>query len=72
MTDIINKKTFMIFLIYFFHDIEKENNLWNLSLGINKTALILAALEGNKEIVELLLRQKDIDINLKDITNQKH
>lgn len=62
----------MIFLIYFFHDIEKENNLWNLSLGINKTALILAALEGNKEIVELLVRHKDIDINLKDITNQKH
>ena len=27
---------------------------------------------GHKEIVELLLRQKDIDINMKDILNRKH
>ena len=27
---------------------------------------------GHKEIVELLIRQKGIDINIKDILNQKH
>ena len=31
-----------------------------------------AAENGHKEIVELLLRQKDIDINMKDILNRKH
>ena len=36
------------------------------------TALIYAACVGNKEIVELLLRQKDIDINFEDIKNQKN
>ena len=42
------------------------NDLWNL------TALILTAEEGHKEIVELLIRQKGIDINIQDILNQKH
>ena len=27
---------------------------------------------GHKEIVELLIRQEGIDINIKDILNQKH
>ena len=31
-----------------------------------------AASNGNKEIVELLLRQEGIDINIQDISNQKH
>ena len=36
------------------------------------TALILAAINGYKEIVELLIRQENTDINMTDIINQKH
>ena len=45
---------------------------WNSSLAFNMTALIYAVSEGHLEIVELLIRQEDIDINMKDIINQKH
>ena len=38
----------------------------------NNTALVWAAENGHKEIVELLIRQEGIDINIKDILNQKH
>ena len=34
------------------------------------TVLIYAAFEGHKETVELLLRQKGIDINIQGIINQ--
>ena len=45
---------------------------WNSSLAFNMTALIYAVSEGHLEIVELLISQEDIDINMKDIINQKH
>ena len=45
---------------------------WNLSRIFNMTALILAAINGYKEIVELLIRQENIDINMTDIMNHKH
>ena len=48
------------------------NDLWNFFQTFNWTALIYAVSEGHKEIVEILLRQKCIDINIQDILNQKH
>ena len=48
------------------------NDLWILTETLNYTALILAASVGYKEIVELLMRQNDIDINIKPILNLKH
>ena len=62
----------MIFKSNFFHRIEKLNYLWNLTRTFNDTALICAASEGHKEIVELLIRQEGIDINIRGILNQKH
>ena len=62
----------MKFKSNFFHDIEKLNDLWNLTRTFNDTALIFAAIRGHKEIVELLIRQEGIDINIQDILNQKH
>ena len=47
------------------------NDLWNLTRTFNYTALNCATLKGYKEIVELLLSQKDIEINNQDIINQK-
>ena len=61
----------MIFISNLFHTIEILNDLWNLTQIFNVTVLIWAAYEGYKEIVELLLRQKDIDINIKSILNHK-
>ena len=55
-------KTFIIFKSNFFHWIEKLNYLWNLTRTFNRTALICAAYEGDKEIVELLISQEGIDI----------
>ena len=62
----------MIFKSKFFRQIEKLNYLWNLTRTFNDTALIWAAMEGHKEIVELLISQEGIDINIQDILNQKH
>ena len=62
----------MKFKSNFFDYIEKLNYLWNLTRTFNNTALILAANNVHKEIVELLLRQEGIDINIQDILNQKH
>ena len=62
----------MIFKSNFFNNIEKLNDLWNLTQTFNNTALIWAAAEGYKEIVELLIRQEGVGINLKDILNQKY
>ena len=61
----------MIFISNLFHTIEILNDLWNLTQIFNVTVLIWAAYEGYKEIVELLLKQKDIDINIKSILNHK-
>lgn len=57
----------MIFKFIFIHDIKILNCSWNLTSIFNRTALIYAASENNKEIVELLLQQEDIDININDI-----
>ena len=62
----------MIFKSIFFHEIEKLKYFWNLSRIFNWTALTYATLNDYKEIVEILIRQKDIDINMKGIINQKH
>lgn len=43
----------MIFLLFCFH----------------KTPLFIAAEKGNREIIELLLEQQEIDINIKSILN---
>ena len=64
-------KTFMIFKSNFFHHIEKLNDLWNLTRTFNKAALIIAASNYNKGIVELLIRQEDVNINIQRILNQK-
>ena len=48
------------------------NDLWNLNIKFNSTALIYVAGEGYKDIVELLLRQEGIDINMKDVLNRQH
>ena len=48
------------------------DSLWNLAQIFNGTALIYAASNGHKEIVELLLRQEGIDVNIQDILNQRH
>lgn len=45
--------------------------LWNLIRAFNKVALIHAVINGNKENVELLLRQENIDINIRDILNHQ-
>ena len=45
---------------------------WNLTRTFDWTALIVAAEEGNTEIVKLLIRQEGIDINIQDISNKKH
>ena len=52
--------------------IENLNDSWNLTQTFNKTILINAAANSNKEIVELLLRQERVDVNMKDILNQSH
>ena len=59
----------MIFKSNFLHFVNTLSDLWNLTRSINSTALIYAAGEGHKEIVEILLRQKGIDINNKSILN---
>ena len=48
------------------------NGLGNLTRTFNKTALIHATEIGYREIVEILLRQEDIDVNILDILNQRH
>ena len=53
------------------------NFLFRIIYGIkpeqfNNTALILAAKRSSSEIVQELLSRKGIDINCKDILNQKH
>ena len=45
---------------------------WDLTRLFNMTALIIATLFGQTEIVELLLEQEGIDINIKDIWNQEY
>ena len=60
----------MKFKSNFFDYISNLNYLWNLTRTFNSTALICAAYEGHKEIVELLLRQEGIDINIQNILNQ--
>ena len=55
----------------FLNEIEILNVLWNLIRAFNKAALIHAVINGNKEIVELLLRQENIDINIRDILNHQ-
>ena len=62
----------MAFISNLFHMIEILNDLWNSIRTFNVTALIWAVSNGQKEIVEMLLRHKDIDVNINDILNQKH
>ena len=62
----------MEFKSNFFDYIEKLNDLQNLTRTFDFTALIWAARNGHKEIVELLISQEDIDINIQNILNQKH
>lgn len=70
--NVLKSKTFMIskssFLItfYFFND------LWDSIPTFDDTALILAAENGHKEIVRLLLTQEDININAKNIWNHNY
>ena len=59
----------MVFKSNFFHWIENFNDLRNLTQISNMTALICAATKGYIDIVELLLKQKGIDINMKDTLN---
>ena len=49
--------------LIFFIGFKILNALWNFKHFLNFTALILAADSGHKDIVELLLKQENIDIN---------
>ena len=70
--DIWNHKIFIIFKSnVFFYKIKYLNDLWNLTQVFNWMALMIAAYEVYTDIVELLLRQEGIDVNSKDIWNQK-
>ena len=40
-------------------------------LIFNNTALIMASLIGNLEVVRELLKRKEIEINVKDVLNRK-
>ena len=51
----------------FFHHIEILNTLWNLTGKFDNTALIHASFKGYTEIVEILLKQEDIDVNIRGI-----
>ena len=55
-----------------FHTIEILNDLWNSIRTFNETALIVAIKNDYADIVEILLKQNGIDVNMKDILNQKH
>lgn len=57
---------------FFIHDIKKCKHLWNLSSTFNDTALILSSSSGHINIVQLLLTQKNIDINMEGILIQKN
>lgn len=48
------------------------NDLWNLNPTFNQTALIIAVEKKYKDIAELLLRHEGINVNKKDILNQRH
>ena len=50
----------------YFNNFGFQNNIWNLFKLFN-TALISASINGNREIVELLVKQKGIDINAKNV-----
>ena len=43
-----------------------ENNIWSF-FKLYKTALIYASENGRTETVKILIKQKEIDINAKDI-----
>ena len=62
----------MIFKSYFFSWNSILNHFWNLISVFNSTPLIVASLEGHTEIVQLLLSQREIEINCKDILIQKY
>ena len=53
--------------IYLFHNIEILKDLWNLTQTFNNTPLNHAAAKGHTEAVKLLLSQRGIDINCKNI-----
>ena len=48
-----------------------SNHFWNWKQSFNNSPLILASAIGNTEIVDHLLLQPNININIKDILNQK-
>ena len=54
-----------------FHKIENLNDLWDLYWIFNDSALLFAAKEGHVEIVQELISREDIDINIKNILNNK-
>ena len=50
----------------YFNNLRFQNNIWNFFELFN-TALILASQNGHTEIVKILVEQKGIDINAKNI-----
>ena len=72
MINIFKSKAFITFKSNFIHFIDLYNGLWNSICVFNDTALLFAVKNGHADIVEILLRYKDIDVNIKDILNQKH
>ena len=48
------------------------NDLWNLTLTFNNTYLIQAVEKDYIEIVELLLKQKRINIDMNDILDHEY
>lgn len=52
---------------FFLHDIEIYNCLWYLFQAFNMTPLILSVWKNHIDAVKLLLEQKNIEINCKDV-----
>ena len=57
----------MEFRIIYFNRIKKYNVLMKFDLILNKQALHIAVEKGNLEVVKLLLRRRDIEVNTKAI-----
>ena len=63
----MNTKKFIKFKSNIFHEIKYLNDYWNSNTIFDETPLILAAFDDYTAIVEILLSEKGIDINCKDI-----
>ena len=59
-------------ILFFSNKIHFLNHFWNSIWKFNSTPLIIASSKGYTEIARLLLSHKNIEINSKDISIQRH